>query len=98
MHETIIRCRIIYIRHNDNEESMVIVTASGASGISSGRVHVTRPSRAKNGRSGAIPIPGFVLLQKYCSPIRLQYFMWNIHSHLVSQHVMTAPIITIAIT
>ena len=29
------------------------------------------PTFAKNGRSGASPIPGFVLLQKYCSPIRL---------------------------
>ena len=31
----------------------------------------------KNGRSGASPIPGFVLLQKYCSPIRLQYFKFS---------------------
>ena len=38
------------------------------------------PTFAKNGRSGASPIPGFVLLQKYCSPIRLQYFNRHVHA------------------
>ena len=32
---------------------------------------------AKNERSGASHKPGFVLLQKYCSPIRLQYFKFS---------------------
>ena len=48
------------------------------------------PTFAKNGRLGVSPIPGFVLLQKYCSPIRLQYFKWNIHTQLkfmASQHI-----------
>ena len=50
-------------------------------------LHVTRlprhslvgcnPTFAKNGRSGASPVPGFVMLQKYCSPIRLQYFKFS---------------------
>ena len=30
------------------------------------------PTSAKNGRLGDITIPGFVPLQEFCSPIRLQ--------------------------
>jgi len=31
------------------------------------------PTLAKNGGLGDIPIPGFVPLQQFCSPIRLQH-------------------------
>ena len=56
------------------------------------------PTFTKNGRSGAGPIPGFVLLQKYCSPIRMQYFKLNIHTHLKFMHALCTNYITIITT
>ena len=38
------------------------------------------PTYVKNGRSGASPIPGFVLPQKCCSPIRLQNANRHVHA------------------